>query len=120
MVDVHTPEQRSFNMSHIRSTKTGPEVKLLTVLRSLGFIYQPKGVYGKPDFANKKQKIAIFIDGCFWHGCPKHYKKPQQNSAFWDKKITANTERDNKVNKTLLNRRWKVLRVWEHNIKKLK
>lgn len=55
MVDVHTKEQRSYNMSRIRSTKTKPELKMLSTMKALGFVYQPKGVYGRPDFANKNR-----------------------------------------------------------------
>lgn len=73
-------------------------------------------VLGKPDFIFPKQKIALFVDGCFWHGCPKHFKIPQNNRAFWENKIQTNKDRDKYVNKALRKAQWKVVRVWEHEI----
>lgn len=102
-------------MSQIRSTKTLPELKLKR--RLLGFIYQPKGIYGKPDFADRKKKVAVFIDGCFWHGCSKHYIKSKTNSAYWTPKIKRNVLRDRLVDKTLAKQGWKVVRFWEHELK---
>mgnify|MGYP001610348126 CR=1 FL=1 len=118
MADVHSPEQRSYNMARIRSSKTKPELKLKKVMNSLGFIFQPK-IYGKPDFANIKEKTAVFIDGCFWHKCPKHYVKPKTNSLFWNQKINKNVLRDKKVTYELKKDGWRVIRIWEHKIKKL-
>ena len=84
-------------------------------MKLLGFSYQPKGIIGKPDFANKKYKIAIFIDGCFWHRCPKHYIKPKTNIIFWKDKIRKNVKRDGAITKKLEKEGWKVIRIWEHN-----
>jgi DNA mismatch endonuclease (patch repair protein) len=86
------------------------------LMKVLGFTYQPKGIYGSPDFANRGEKIALFVDGCFWHGCPKHYRKPATNSVFWKGKMTRNTARDKKVSAELRARGWRVIRVWEHSI----
>jgi DNA mismatch endonuclease Vsr len=105
-------------MSKIRSRNTVPELKLRRALRKLGFIYQPKHIFGKPDFANKKSKIAVFIDGCFWHGCPYHYITPKTNSAFWSQKIKKNIARDRKVGKTLKKEGYKVFRYWEHTVER--
>ncbi len=120
MTDVHTKEQRSYNMSRIRASKTKPEIKLKKTMGVLGFSYQPKKILGKPDFANKKQKIAVFVDGCFWHKCQEHFVAPKQNSKFWKEKINKNTEHDNKINKKLKKEGWKVLRIWEHDVKNIK
>ncbi|MBA7601626.1 Very short patch repair protein [subsurface metagenome] len=120
MVDVHTKEQRSYNMSRIKSAETKAELKIKPFLKILGFIYQPKNVYGKPDFIHRKEKIAIFVDGCFWHKCPKHYKKPTSNKKFWEKKINKNAERDKKVTKKLRKDGWGVIRIWEHDMNKIK
>jgi len=120
MTDVHTKEQRSYNMSQIKASKTKPELKLKKIMKVLSFSYQPKNILGKPDFANKKEKIAIFIDGCFWHKCQKCFKSPKTNGKFWKEKIEKNVERDKKVTKKLKKDGWKVIRVWEHNIKKIK
>lgn len=115
-MDVVTKSQRSHNMSMIRSSGTKPELKLKKTLRILGFTYQPKGVYGRPDFVNKRQHVAVFVDGCFWHGCPTHYKKPSSNIDFWESKIDRNVRRDNAVNSELKKQGYTVLRIWEHMI----
>jgi len=119
MTDVHSKERRSYNMSKIKSTNTKPELKLKKIMKVLGFAYQPK-IYGKPDFANKKEKIAVFVDGCFWHKCPKCFKAPKTNKKFWDEKIEKNTGRDKKVTKHLRKDGWRVIRIWEHDLRKIK
>jgi len=72
----------------------------------------------RPDFIFPKGRLAIFVDGCFWHGCPKHGTKPKGNAAFWHKKITGNQTRDLLVTRTLKKSGWRVLRVWEHELAK--
>jgi len=119
MVDVHTSKQRSYNMSRIKASETKLELKFKKLFKVLGFIYQPKNVYGKPDFIHKKEKITVFIDSCFWHKCPKHYKGPSTNKKFWRDKINKNSERDKKVTKKLKKDGWRVIRIWEHSIKRL-
>lgn len=118
MTDVLTKKQRSYNMSQIKSRNTSPELKLRKKLRGLEFTYQPK-IYGKPDFANRKKRILIFVDGCFWHHCKKCFVKPKTNKGFWNKKIRNNCIRDKKVNKYLKKEGWIVLRFWEHEIKNI-
>ena len=73
---------------------------------------------GKPDFAFPKKKVAVFVDGCFWHGCPKCYTRPKTNRKFWDKKRTDNMARDKRVTRQLRGRGWKVIRIWQHSLKK--
>ena len=73
-------------------------------------------VYGRPDFTFSKQKLAVFVDGCFWHGCPKHYNTPVSNRAFWRKQFMANKARNRRVNRILRKKGWRVLRIWEHNL----
>jgi DNA mismatch endonuclease (patch repair protein) len=107
---------RSFIMSKIRSSKTTPELKVRPILKLFGFTYQPKGIYGKPDFANRVAKIAIFIDGCFWHGCKVHYNAPTTNSMYWRTKIKRNIKRDSEVNAKLKFQGWRIIRIWEHDI----
>jgi DNA mismatch endonuclease (patch repair protein) len=116
MADILTKEQRSYNMSRIRSSKTSPELKVQAALKMFGFTYQPRGIYGRPDFANKREKIAIFIDGCFWHGCKIHYRHPKSNTGYWMRKIERNKERDTHVVRTLRHSGWRVIRLWEHNL----
>ncbi len=72
----------------------------------------------RPDFVFPKQRTVIFVDGCFWHGCPKHATKPKQNGVFWRKKLAANAARDRRVNRALRRAGWRVLRVWEHELKR--
>lgn len=78
-----------------------------------------QAVLGKPDFIFPKPKIALFVDGCFWHGCPKpkHSNMPRNNQKFWAKKLQANKDRDKFVNRKLRKLGWKVIRVWEHELK---
>jgi len=73
---------------------------------------------GKPDIVFPKKKVAVFIDGCFWHKCPKCFKKPATNKVFWMRKIDSNTKRDKVVNADLKKKGWKVIRIWEHEIRK--
>ena len=74
----------------------------------------------RPDFVFRKQRTAIFVDGCFWHGCPKHATKPANNRAFWKKKLAGNKTRDRVVNRTLRRSGWRVVRIWEHQLSRLK
>jgi DNA mismatch endonuclease (patch repair protein) len=74
----------------------------------------------RPDFVFRKSRTAIFVDGCFWHGCPRHATKPANNRAFWKKKLAGNKTRDRLVNRTLRRAGWKVVRIWEHALPRLK
>lgn len=116
MVDVHSPEQRSYNMSQIRNRNTKPELKLRGFFENRGFIYQPR-LYGKPDFINYQKKIVIFVDGCFWHKCPRCFKLPKTNKKFWKDKINENVKRDKEITLNYKNSGWNVFRIWEHDIK---
>ena len=73
---------------------------------------------GKPDFAFPNVKVAVFVDGCFWHGCPKCYTRPKTNRKFWDKKREDNMARDKRVTRQLRQRGWRVIRIWQHFLKK--
>lgn|SRR3989344_1547940 len=119
MADILSKQKRSWVMSRIKSTRTGPELKIKRFMKLLGFICQPKGIYGKPDFANKNLRMAVFIDGCFWHKCPNHYKDPKTNNSYWVSKIKRNVRRDKMVSKILRKGGWKVIRIWEHTIEKI-
>jgi DNA mismatch endonuclease (patch repair protein) len=107
-------------MSRIKGKNTGPEIKL----RKLLFSNDIRGyrihfdLPGKPDIVFSKKKIAIFVDGCFWHKCPVCFQEPETRKEFWMKKIQSNVERDKIVNTELENGGWTVLRFWEHEIKK--
>jgi DNA mismatch endonuclease (patch repair protein) len=116
--DVLTPKQRSYCMSKIRGKNTGPEIILRKALWANGVRYRLNyKIPGKPDIILVKSKIAIFVDGCFWHGCPLHSNLPRTNRKFWKEKILKNKKRDQEINKTLSGIGWLVIRIWEHEIK---
>ena len=75
-------------------------------------------LFGKPDFSFSRQKVAVFVDGCFWHCCPDHSNIPVNNRTFWEKKLGSNRARDLLVTRTLRERGWTVLRFWEHEVRK--
>ncbi len=70
----------------------------------------------RPDFVFLKLRMAVFVDGCFWHGCPQHATKPRSNAAFWRRKLAGNQVRDRLVTRTLRRAGWRVLRIWEHEL----
>jgi DNA mismatch endonuclease (patch repair protein) len=73
-------------------------------------------IFSKPDFVFRQVHLAVFVDGCFWHSCPKHKTKPKNNRAFWTKKLVGNKRRDALVTRTLRRAGWQVLRIWEHGL----
>jgi len=115
MADNLTKEQRSFCMSRIRSKDTKPELKHKA--KNLHLEYQPKGLFGNPDFVDWKKKIVVFIDGCFWHKCPKHFIEPKSNREYWLPKLKRNVIRDKETDISYKNAGWKVIRIWEHDLK---
>jgi DNA mismatch endonuclease, patch repair protein len=107
-------------MSRIRgrgNEKT--EVRLAKQLRGDGISGWRRHlpIPGRPDFSFRKQKVAVFVDGCFWHGCPKCFQLPKQNRAFWKAKIQGNQRRDRSVNTRLRRLGWKVIRIKECQLK---
>jgi DNA mismatch endonuclease (patch repair protein) len=121
MADIWTKKKRSEVMSLIRGKgNQETENALLALLRQNKITGWRRHLPlpGKPDFAFAKQKVAVFVDGCFWHGCPKCYTRPKTNRAFWDSKRKTNMARDKRVTRQLRGRGWKVIRVWQHSLKK--
>jgi len=119
MTDVFTKEKRSEVMSRIKGKgNKDTELAMIKILRKhhLAGWRRNQVVLGKPDFIFLKQKVALFVDGCFWHGCPKHSSIPQNNREFWEKKLSGNTDRDKLVSRELRKVGWKVVRVWEHEL----
>ena len=119
MPDVFTKAKRSEVMSRIRGRgNKDTELALAKLLRAhhVSGWRRNQRVFGKPDFIFHKLKLAIFVDGCFWHGCPKHGTQPKGNAAFWRRKISRNQSRDRLVTRTLRARGWRVLRIWEHEL----
>lgn len=117
--DVLTEEQRSFCMSRNRGRDTKPEMLLRKACWSVGLRYRlGSKVIGKPDLVLGRAKVAVFVDGCFWHGCPEHYKAPATRADFWLKKLQSNRMRDELVNTQLTAEGWTVVRIWEHTVKR--
>lgn len=121
MADVHTKEQRSFNMSRIKGKDTKPEMLVRKFLHAHGFRYRlhDKLLPGKPDIVLPKYRTVIFVHGCFWHGhtnC-KYFKIPQTRTQWWTDKINTNKSNDRKAIKALRKNGWKTITIWECNLK---
>lgn len=124
MADVHTPEQRSYNMSQIRGKNTKPEELVRKYLFSLGFRYRKNDsrLPGKPDIVLPKYKTVVFVNGCFWHGhegC-RYFVWPKNNAEFWKAKISGNIQRDRHNHQLLVDQGWNVIELWECELKKNK
>jgi len=121
MSDVFTKTKRSEIMSRVRGrgnkTTELVAVKFFRRNRITGW-RRHQSIFGNPDFIFPKLRLAVFVDGCFWHGCPKHATQPASNCAFWRKKLARNKTRDRLVMKTLRASGWKVLRIWQHELKR--
>ena len=120
MPDMFPKAKRSEIMAAVRSTNNRlTEQKLAGLLRQ----HRVTGwrrhlpIFGKPDFTFPKQRVTVFVDGCFWHGCAKHLRMPENNRAYWEKKIARNIARDRVVTGQLRSSGWTVLRVWEHDLR---
>lgn len=117
MSDVMTPEQRSRCMSRIRGANTSVELRLRLSLWRAGLRYRlGRRLPGRPDLTFVGARVAVFVDGCFWHACPAHGVAPKSNALFWKTKIGGNVERDAQVNRILREDGWTVIRLWEHDV----
>jgi len=120
MPDSHTPEQRRYNMSRIRSFGTTPEKRLGALLRILFpeevIEERSTALPGKPDFYLPRLHLAVFADGCFFHRCPRHFIAPVNNHDYWAAKITRNRQRDLQNNRLLKAKGIYPVRIWEHNL----
>ncbi|MBI3578514.1 MAG: DNA mismatch endonuclease Vsr [Ignavibacteriales bacterium] len=121
MTDTFNPEVRSLIMTSVRSSgNKSTEWKVRARLVAFGLSQwrmHDKTLPGSPDFVFPKRKLAVFIDGCFWHGCPKCYRRPKSSRAYWDLKVKKNMARDRYNRLRLRTMGWKVVRVWEHELK---
>lgn len=120
MADVMTGVERSALMAKIRGRgNRSTELSLLLRLRSAKLTgwRRHAGVPGRPDFVFRREKVAIFVDGCFWHGCPRHFQAPATRAEFWREKIRGNVRRDRRVRRRLRENGWLVVRVWEHELR---
>jgi DNA mismatch endonuclease (patch repair protein) len=120
MTDWLTIEQRSRNMSAIRSSGTLPERRLAAALRFLfprrRVVHHPD-LPGRPDFYLPGLRLALFADGCFWHGCPTHGRTPDCNLAYWRPKLERNAARDRSVMLELRRMGIRPLRLWDHELR---
>jgi DNA mismatch endonuclease (patch repair protein) len=121
MVDIWNKQKRSEVMSLIRSRgNKATELRLIEIFREFHITgwRRNQPLFGKPDFTFRRERVVVFVDGCFWHGCPKCYKRPGSNQEFWDTKIGNNRKRDRRVSRELRREGWKVVRIWQHQLNK--
>jgi DNA mismatch endonuclease, patch repair protein len=119
MVDIFSVTKRSEIMSRVRGRgNKNTELALLALFRRHRITGWRRhlDLFGNPDFVFRKYRLAVFVDGCFWHGCPKHATKPMSNKAFWTAKLARNKTRDRLVLRTLRGQGWRVLRIWQHEL----
>jgi DNA mismatch endonuclease, patch repair protein len=119
--ETNKREKRSEVMSRIRGHgNKATEVALACLLRQHKITGWRRHlpILGKPDFTFRRHRLVVFVDGCFWHGCPKHSTTPASNRAFWIRKFSRNKLRDSFVNRALRKSGWRVLRIWEHDLAK--
>jgi DNA mismatch endonuclease (patch repair protein) len=120
MADIWTKRKRSTVMSLIRSNgNKATELCLITIFRQFRITGWRRGqeLLGKPDFVFWRERLAVFVDGCFWHGCADCYRRPNSNRKYWDAKVNRNRERDREITTALRMRGWRVIRIWEHQLR---
>ncbi len=122
-MDVFSKRKRSEVMSRIRGRgNKSTERRMAALLRAnhiAGWKLHPPQIIGKPDIYFPRVRIAIFVDGCFWHACRTCFRMPAQNHPFWAKKIAGNATRDRQINRQLKGNGIKVIRLWEHDLEKM-
>jgi DNA mismatch endonuclease (patch repair protein) len=121
MADVFSKSMRSQVMAAIRSRgNKATELRLISIFRAEGIKGWRRGAVlpGKPDFAFHRLRLAIFVDGCFWHGCPWHCRMPKSRPEYWKPKIARNKRRDLEIRKQLRSIGWRMVRIWEHSLKR--
>jgi DNA mismatch endonuclease (patch repair protein) len=120
-MDTFNPVKRSWVMAQVKSGgNKSTEVRLAAAFRrsKIRGWRRQYPLFGKPDFTFPKQRVAVFVDGCFWHGHPKKCRMPAMNRIYWVNKIARNMARDKLVTRTLRKKGWKVLRIWESSVAK--
>jgi DNA mismatch endonuclease (patch repair protein) len=106
-------------MSRLGQRDTGPEIALRSELHGRGLRFRVdrapvQGIRSRADVVFGPEKVAVYVDGCFWHCCPEHGSMPKANAAFWERKLKRNRERDIETDRSLRERGWEVVRIWEH------
>lgn len=120
MADIYSRSKRSQIMSSVRSTgNRSTELAAIRYFREQGLSGWRRhlDLSGTPDFCFPDAKVAVFVDGCFWHGCPKHYKAPKTNKRFWRERVEKNIRRDRRVDRQLRKAGWSIIRIWEHELR---
>lgn len=119
--DPVTPTVRSSIMRAVKSKDgrtTERRLRLAMVSTGLrGWKMNADDLPGKPDIVFERERLVIFVDGCFWHGCPKCYRRPQSNQEYWDRKVARNIQRDKTKRRQLRRLGWRVIQIWEHDFK---
>ena len=118
-MDTFDKQTRSWIMAQVKSSGArSTEQRFVAVLRASRITGWRRSYQlpGKPDFVFPKARVAVFVDGCFWHGHPTRCRMPATNREYWERKIQGNVQRDRKVTRTLREKGWKVLRIWEHTV----
>lgn len=106
-------------MARFRKDDTGPEIQLRIALRQLGVRFRTyPSLPGTPDLALRHGDVVVFVHGCFWHGCPKHYRQPKRNLGYWIPKLQRNRARDRAASRALREAGWRVATAWECAIRK--
>lgn len=120
-MDSLTEVGRSELMARVRSKgNRSTELRAIALMESngiTGWVVHPPGIAGNPDLYFPEQRLALFVDGCFWHACPRCGRIPKSRVAFWDAKIKGNRRRDRKVNAMLKQDGYRIMRVWEHSLR---
>ena len=119
MTDVFSKAKRSEVMARIRGRgNKATEMALVAMFRKSGIRgwRRHTSLVGRPDFTFSAARLVVFVDGCFWHGCRRHWRLPSGNREFWRAKLDANRARDRKVGRTLRQLGWRVVRIWEHDV----
>lgn len=119
-MDTVSPEIRSLVMARVRSQRNrSTEWRLRAHLIRAGirgWKLTPPDIRGRPDFAFRDERLLLFVDGCYWHGCPKCYRRPASHIDYWDAKVRRNRARDRKTAAQLKRDGWTVMRIWEHQL----
>lgn len=119
MADIWDAAKRSQVMGQIRSKGNAEtELRLMGIMRAHGITgwRREQHLMGKPDFTFRAERVVVFVDGCFWHGCPRCYRAPTSNETYWSGKVLKNRARDRRVSSTLRREGWTVLRIWAHQL----
>jgi DNA mismatch endonuclease, patch repair protein len=120
MADFLTKAERSRQMGRVKGTgNRSTEIKLIQIFCQMRIKGWRRGNHlpGSPDFTFRNERVVVFVDGCFWHGCAEHYTVPVTNAEFWRDKRLANIARDRRVDAALRQLGWRVVRIWEHDLR---